>query len=101
LCTSTAPQPWKAVVRFQGLPPAEFLRFSAPGFTKIVWALAARPITLDVRVLSMETRVLAADPASRRTFRVYWLVVSPGVRLMRLVVLYHARRELERLHVVS
>ena len=39
-------QPCKSVVKFQGaLPPAEFLRFSPPGFTKIVWALAARAAT--------------------------------------------------------
>jgi hypothetical protein len=94
-------QPCKSVVKFQGLPPAEFLRFSPPDFTKIVWALAARAVTPDVSVLSIETRVLATDPTSRRKFRVYWLVVSPGVRLIRRVALYHARRELERLRAVS
>ena len=94
-------QPCKSVVKFQGLPPAEFLRFSPPGFTKSVWALAAPAVTPDVSVLSIETRVLATNPTSRRKFRVYWLVVSPGVRLIRRVALYHARRELECLRAVS
>jgi hypothetical protein len=49
----------------------------------------------------METRVLATDPASRRKFRLYWLVVSPGVRLLRRVALTRARRELEGARQVS
>jgi len=48
-------------------------------------------------MLSIETRVLATDPMSRRKFRRYWLVVNPGVRLIRLVALSLARREIERL----
>ena len=101
LVAGAVTQPWKSVVRFQGLPPAEFRRFSTPGFTKIVWAFAARPVTPDVSVLSIETRVLATDPVSRRTFRLYWCVVSPGVRLIRLVALSHVRRELERSQAAS
>jgi hypothetical protein len=101
LVAGAVTQPWKSVVRFQGLPPAEFCRFSTPGFTKIVWAIAARSVTADVSVLSLETRVLATDPASRRKFHLYWLVVSPGVRLIRRAALYHARRELERLRAAS
>jgi hypothetical protein len=101
LVAGAVTQPWQAVVRFQGLLPAEFRRFSTPGFTKIVWAFAAQAVTPDVSVLSIETRVLATDPAARRKFRRYWLVVSPGVRLIRLVALAHARREIERLRAVS
>jgi hypothetical protein len=96
LVAGAVTQPWKPVVTFQGLPPAEFRRFSTPGFTKIVWAMAVRPVTPEVSVLSLETRVLATNPASRRTFRRYWLVFSPGVRLRRWVALHRAKRELER-----
>jgi hypothetical protein len=96
LVAGAVTQPWRPVVQFQGLTPAEFMRFATPGFTKIVWAIAARPVTPDVSVLSLETRVLATDPASRRKFRVYWFVVSPGVRLLRRVALTRARRELDR-----
>jgi hypothetical protein len=96
LVAGAATQPWKSVVTFHGLPPAEFTRFATPGFTKIVWAMAARPMTPAVSVLSIETRVLATDAASRRTFRLYWLVVSPGVRLLRWAALHRAKRALER-----
>jgi hypothetical protein len=101
LVAGAVTQPWRPVEQFQGLPPAEFLRFATPGFTKIVWAIAVRPVTPDVSVLSMETRVLATDPAWRRKFRLYWCVVSPGVRLLRRVALTQARRELDRARQVS
>jgi hypothetical protein len=101
LVAGAVTQPWRSVVNFHGLPPAEFIRFSTPGFTKIVWALAARSVTPEVSVLSIETRVLATDPLSRRKFRVYWFVVSPGVRLLRRVALHLARRELDRLRLAS
>jgi hypothetical protein len=94
LVAGAVTQPWRSVVTFQGLPPAAFMRFSTPGFTKIAWALAARPVTPDVSILSLETRVLATDAASRRKFRRYWFVVSPGVRLLRRVALHLTRREL-------
>jgi hypothetical protein len=55
--------------------------------------MAVRPVTPEASVLSLETRVLATDPASHRTFRLYWLVVSPGVRLLRWVALHRAKRE--------
>lgn len=96
LVAGAVTQPWKSVVTFQGLPPAEFKRFSTPGFTKIVWAMAARPLTPELSVLSIETRVLATDSAARRKFRRYWVIVSPGVRLLRWAALHQAKRELER-----
>jgi hypothetical protein len=96
LVAGAVTQPWRPVVQFRGLPPAEFKSFSTPGFTKIVWAMAARPVTPEMSVLSIETRVLATDPASRRKFRLYWCIVSPGVRLLRWAALHRAKRELER-----
>jgi hypothetical protein len=96
LVAGAVTQPWGPVVQFRGLPPAEFKRLSSPSFTKIVWAMAARPVTPEVSVLSIETRVLATDPASRRKFRLYWLVVNPGVRLLRWAALHWAKREIER-----
>jgi hypothetical protein len=96
LVAGAVTQPWRPIVTFQGLPPAEFLGFTTPGFTKLVWVIAARPITPDVSVLRVETRVLATDLALRCQFRLYGLVVSSGVRLLRLVALTQTRRELER-----
>ena len=96
LVAGAVTQPWVANVRFRGLPANEFVQFAEPGFTKIAWSMAARPVADEQTILSMETRVLATDPASRRKFRRYWFFVSPGVRLIRWIALRMVRRELHR-----
>jgi hypothetical protein len=46
-------------------------------------------------ILSTETRVRCADAASRRRFRIYWLVVRPGSGLIRRLMLRSIRRAAE------
>lgn len=89
-------QPWVAAVRFHGLPGPEFIEFSKPGFTRIAWNFAVRPAGPGRSVISTETRVAPTDPASRRKFRRYWLVVGVGVRLIRILGLRIVKRDLER-----
>lgn len=89
-------QPWAPVVRFVGLPAPEFVAFAKPGFAKIVWTLGVRPGTAGSCVLSTETRVLTTDAASRRKFRRYWFVFSPGIRQIRHAALNLAKRDLEQ-----
>jgi hypothetical protein len=54
---------------------------------------------IDFRVapalLSTETRVHVADPAARRKFRRYWLVIRPFSGLIRILFLRAARRRAE------
>lgn len=88
-------QPWAPVVRFRGLPGAEFLSFGEPGFTKIAWNFAVRPEGPGWTRISTETRVAATDPVSQRRFRRYWLLVRAGVRLIRIISLRMLRRDLE------
>jgi len=88
-------------VKFRGLPSAELAAFSEPGFTKIVWGIAARPAGPGRTVLLTETRVLAMDESSRRKFRRYWLVVGTGIKLIRRISLRMARKELRRAPVLS
>lgn len=93
----TITQPWEATVKFRGLPPAEFLLFAQPGFTKIVWNIAARKSEAGgTTIVSTETRVLATDPESRRRFFRYWFFVKTGVRIIRRAALAQLRRELRR-----
>ena len=89
-------QPWAPVVRFVGLPAPEFVAFAEPGFAKIVWTFGVQPAAAGSCVLSTETRVLATDAVSRRKFRRYWFVFSPGIRLIRRVALNLAKRDLEQ-----
>ena len=68
----------------------EFLTYDRPDMCKAV---------IDLRVgrssLSTETRVHVSDPASRRKFGRYWLVIRPFSGLIRIVILRAARRRAE------
>jgi hypothetical protein len=67
-----------------------FLAYSRPDVCKAV---------IDLRVgsssLSTETRVRVADPAARRKFRRYWLVIRPFSGLTRILLLRAARARAE------
>lgn len=88
-------QPWKAVPVFRALPPAEFAEFNEPGYAKIIWSMAADESGWNRSLGCTETRVKLTDPASRRRFRLYWALVSPGVLLIRRVLLRRVRKEAE------
>jgi hypothetical protein len=88
-------QPWKPAVEFRGLPAQEFVAFAEPGFAKIAWSFAVEPATRG-SLVTLETRVLTTDPLSRRRFRLYWLVFSPGIKLVRILILGLLRRDLRR-----
>ncbi len=86
-------QPWKADVEFRGLAPEEFTAFDQPGYAKIAWTMAVEPTGPDASIFRTETRVMTTDPESRRRFRRYWSLVSPGVVLIRYEMLRQVRRE--------
>lgn len=96
LVLGAATQPWKADVEFRGLSPEEFAAFDEPGHAKIVWTLAAEPLGPDRSVFRTETRVVTTDTRSRRRFRRYWSLLSPGIRLIRYESLRLVRREAAR-----
>jgi hypothetical protein len=89
-------QPWKADVEFRGVPPEEFAVFAEPGFARIVWTLGVTPRGPESSVFRTETRVATTDPESRRRFRRYWSLLSPGILLIRYESLRLVRREAER-----
>jgi hypothetical protein len=89
-------QPWRADVVFRGIPPEEFAAFDEPGYVKIAWNLAASPVGPRESVFRTETRVATTDPLARAKFRRYWLVVSPGILLIRRETLRMVKRDAER-----
>jgi hypothetical protein len=89
-------QPWKADVQFRGLPPEEFLAFNEPGYAKIAWTLTVEPTNPTASVFRTQTRVTTTDAESRKRFRWYWTLVSPGVLVIRREMLRLVRREAER-----
>lgn len=89
-------QPWKPNVQFRGLDPEEFAGFNEPGYAKIAWTIVAEGHGPTGSIFRTETRVTTTDPDSRRRFRRYWTMVSPGVVLIRREMLRLVRREAER-----
>jgi hypothetical protein len=90
-------QPWKLVAgetrRFER--PEEFKTFAEPGFVKAAMNFRFKA-QRDGTLLTTETRIRATDPASRRRFRRYWLVIRPGSGLTRRSWLRAAARRAER-----
>lgn len=94
-------QPWHGDVRFRALPPDEFAAFDEPGFVKIVTTVAAEPAGPDASVLRTRTRAVATGAEARAQFRRYWAAFSPGIVLVRRLLLRTAKREAERRHRAS
>jgi hypothetical protein len=89
-------QPWLADVVFRPLPPDEFPAFREPGFVKIAWTLRADSLAGGASMFRTETRVTTTDPAARAKFRRYWSLASPGVILIRWLMLGPIKNEAER-----
>jgi hypothetical protein len=88
-------QPWKANVVFRGVPPAQFASFREPDYVKIVWTLRADPLSATTSVFRTETRVSTTDASARAKFRWYWARFSPGIVLIRRIMLGVVRADAE------
>jgi hypothetical protein len=89
-------KPWEANVVFRALPPDEFADFNEPGFVKIVWTLRADPVAPLTSMFRTETRALATDRSAQVKFRRYWALLSPGIILIRWMMLEPVKSEAER-----
>jgi hypothetical protein len=89
-------QPWLADVVFRGVPPDEFRTFSEPDYVKIAWTLRADPVGPGESIFRTETRVVTTDPRARSKFRWYWSRFSPGIVLIRRLLLSRVKHEAER-----
>lgn len=88
-------RPWQRATTFTPLSGVDFLAFSQPGFAKIIWSIDVRPDGDDRSIASTETRVQVTDPRSRRRFRLYWALLSPGILAIRYLSLRLIRRQAE------
>lgn len=89
-------RPWLANVTFRAVPAGQFEAFHEPDYVKIVWTLRADPHPDGSSTLRTETRVAATDAGARRKFRWYWARFSPGIVLIRMVLLPAAKADAER-----
>ena len=89
-------EPWQASPVFRSIGADEFARFNTPGYAKIAFSLRVDPIDANSCIARTETRVHTTDRASRGRFRQYWALVSPGVELIRIVLLQQIKSEAEK-----
>lgn len=89
-------KPWEANPVFRSVPPEEFARFDEPAYVKIAFTLRADPTGPSTSVFRTETRALATDTFARERFRLYWSFLSPGIWLIRQMMLRPVRREAAR-----
>lgn len=90
-------QPWQANTTFRALPPHEFVTFDDPDYVKIVWTLRADPVNAAQSIFRTETRAIATDAEARRKFRRYWSFLSPGIIVIRWMMLGPLKADAERL----
>ena len=88
-------RPWQANVVFRAIAPDQFDAFNEPDYVKIVWTLRADPEGRR-SVFRTETRAVATDADARTKFRWYWARFSPGIVVIRWMMLAPLKREAER-----
>jgi len=89
-------KPWEADVAFRKIAPEAFHGFAEPGYVKIAWTLRADPAGDASCVFRTETRAIATDMRSREKFRRFWAVFSPGIALIRRLMLQPVKCAAER-----
>src|SRR5262245_28984101 len=89
-------RPWEANVTFRSIAPDLFADFAEPGYVKIAWTLRADPIDDAASVFRSETRAVATDEEARQRFRQYWSFLSPGIVVIRRLLLHPLKTEAER-----
>jgi hypothetical protein len=89
-------KPWEANVVFRGLPPEDFAAFDEPDYVKIAWTLRADPVGPSESTFRTETRAVATDAVARAKFRRYWAFLSPGIILIRWMMLAPVKAAAER-----
>jgi hypothetical protein len=89
-------RPWEANVTFRSVRAEEYGAFNESDYVKIVWTLRADPTGETSSVFRTETRAVATDASARTKFRRYWSFLSPGIILIRRMMLRPIKTEAER-----
>jgi len=94
-------RPWEANVIFRSIPAEAFAAFDERDYVKIVWTLRADPAGDSASIFRTETRAAATDPWARVQFRRYWAFLSPGIILIRRMMLGQVQAAAEGRTAVS
>jgi hypothetical protein len=95
IVVGTVTKPWEPNVTFRSVPPQQFAAFNDPDYVKIIWTLRADPKGATSSIFRTETRAIATDSSARRKFRWYWSFLSPGICLIRRMMLGPIRARAE------
>ena len=76
------------------LDAAALRAWSQPGWIKVAMEFRFEPIPAGT-LLSTETRILATDPGTRRSFAAYWFLIRPSSSAIRCEVLVVVARRAE------
>ena len=75
---------WQLDIPFVDVRTAEeFLRFEAPGYAKVAWALRVVPRGESGSRIEVEVRMSATDAESWNKFRRYFRIIGPASRFIR------------------
>jgi hypothetical protein len=86
---------WRPIGNVERFDRDSFSRPVPPGMAQAVWNFRVAPSGNQRTILSTETRVTCGDAASRRKFRLYWLVIRPFSGLIRLIMLRAVKEAVE------
>ena len=86
---------WRPAGNVSPFNRPDFDRPVSAGFARGIWNFSVSEPIPGQTLLTTETRVTCGDPASRRKFLAYWLVVRPFSGLIRLIMLKSVRKMAE------
>jgi hypothetical protein len=74
---------WSYSAGIQPIAPENFKEFNKDGFAKAVANISLSEQADGTTCIGTETRVLCLGKASRRWFRLYWLLIGPFSGIIR------------------
>jgi hypothetical protein len=86
---------WLAKGGLRRVEASDFVEFSEPGYVKAVMNFLVESAGPDRSTVTTETRVMATDPGSLRSFRRYWTLIAPFSALIRRRMLSLIRQHAE------
>jgi hypothetical protein len=86
---------WRPTGNLSPFNRSDFNRPVPAGLARGVWNFEISEGNNRQTILRTETRVICGDPASRRKFLAYWVIVRPFSGLIRLIMLRRVRQASE------
>lgn len=87
---------WTPSGQLRRVTPEEYRSFSESGVAKAAWNFSVSQQIDGTVLLRTETRVYCSDDASRRRFRLYWMMIGAFSGLIRKEILRNVKRNAER-----